>query len=37
MKTSISCKVYLNNCAYKILDKQMIDYFDDNLFELDED
>ena len=28
---------YLDNCAYKVLDKQMIDYLDDNLFETDED
>ena len=25
-------QVYLDNCAYKIVDKQMIDYLDDNLF-----
>ena len=30
-------QVYLDNCAYKIVHKQMIDYFDDNLFETDED
>ena len=30
-------RVYLDNCAYKIVDKQMIDYFDNNLFETDED
>ena len=30
-------QVYLDNCAHKIVDKQMIDYFDDNLFETDED
>ena len=26
-------KVYLNNCAYKIVNKQMTDYFDENVFE----
>ena len=30
-------KVYLDNCAYKILDNQMIDYLGGNLFETDED
>ena len=30
-------QVYLNNCAYKIVDKQMIDYLEDNLSEADED
>ena len=29
-------KGYLDNCAYKIVDKQMIDYFDKNLFETGE-
>ena len=29
-------QVYLDNCAYKIMDKQMRDYVDDNLFETDE-
>ena len=29
-------KVQLDNCAYKIVDKQMIDYPDDNLFETDD-
>ena len=29
-------QVYLDNCAYKIVEKQMIDYFDGNLFETDE-
>ena len=28
---------YLDNCAYKIENKQMIDYLDDDLFETDED
>ena len=27
-------QVYLDNCAYKIVDKQMIDHLDDNLFEM---
>ena len=30
-------QVYIDNCAYKVIDKQMIDYLDDNLFEADED
>ena len=30
-------QVYLDNCAYKIVDKQMIDYLGDNPFEVDED
>ena len=30
-------QVYLNNWAFKIVDKQMEDYFDDNLFETDKD
>ena len=30
-------QVYLGNCVYKILDKQMAGYLDDNLFETDED
>ena len=25
--------VYLDNCAYKIVNKQMTDYFDENVFE----
>ena len=25
--------LYFNNCAYKIVDKEMADYLDDNLFE----
>ena len=29
--------LYLDSCAYKIVDKQMADYLDDNLFETDED
>ena len=34
-ETIITCS--LNNCAYKVVDKQMIDYLDDNLFETDKD
>ena len=30
-------QVYLDNCAYKIVDKQGIDYLDENLFESDEE
>ena len=30
-------QVYLDNCAYKIANKQITDYLDDNLFETDED
>ena len=26
-------QVYLDNCTYKIVNKQMTDYFDENLFE----
>ena len=26
-------KVYLDNCAYKIVNKKMTDYLDENLFE----
>ena len=29
-------QVYLDNCAYRISDKQMIGYLDDNFFETDE-
>ena len=29
-------QVYLDHCAYKIVEKQMTDYLDDNLFETDE-
>ena len=29
-------QLYLDNCAYKILNTQMIDYLDDNLLEFDE-
>ena len=30
MKTKVTC---LDNCTYKITDKQMTDYLEDNLFE----
>ena len=30
-------QVYLDNCAYKIVDKKMKDYLDENLFETDKD
>ena len=30
-------QVYIDNCPYRIVYDQMIDYFDDNLFETDED
>ena len=26
-------EVYLDNCAYKVVNKQMTDYLDENLFE----
>ena len=29
-------QVYLDNCVYKIIDKQMADYLDDNHFKIDE-
>ena len=29
-------QVYLDNCDYKIVDKKIIDYLDDNLFEANE-
>ena len=29
-------QVYLDNCVYKFVDKQITDYLDDNLFETDE-
>ena len=28
--------VYLDNCAYKIVEKQMLDYLDDHFFDSDE-
>ena len=30
-------QIILESCAYKIANKQVIDYLDDNLFEADED
>ena len=30
-------QLYLDNCAYTIVDNQMVDYLDDNLFETDGD
>ena len=30
-------QVYLDNCAYKTIDKQMIDYLHDNPFQTDKD
>ena len=30
-------QVYLDICAYKIVDKQLIDYPDDTIFEADKD
>ena len=30
-------QLHLDNCAHKIIDKQMTYYFDDNIFEPDED
>ena len=30
-------QVYLGNCPYKTIDKQMPDYLNDNFFETDED
>ena len=29
-------QIYLDNCAYRIVDKQIMDYLDDNIFESDE-
>ena len=30
-------QVYFHNCVYKIVDKEMTDYLDDNVFETNED
>ena len=30
-------QVYLDHCAYKIVDKQMTDYLHNNLFKIDKD
>ena len=35
-KNKYYLQVYLDNCAYKIVDKQMIDYLGDYPFETDE-
>ena len=29
-------QVYLDNCAYKVVNTEMVDYLDDNLFETDQ-
>ena len=34
-KNKYYLQVYLDNCTYKIVDKQMIDYVGHNLFETD--
>ena len=34
-KSKYYLQVYLDNCAYEIVDKRMIDYLGDNLFETD--
>ena len=36
-KTKYYLQVYLDNCAYKIIEKQMINYIDENPFETDKD
>ena len=36
-KTKCYLQVYLDNCAYKIIEKQMINYLDENPFETDKD
>ena len=35
-KSKYYLQVYLDNCTYKIVDKQMIDYLDDSLLKADE-
>ena len=35
-KSKYYLQVYLDNCAYKIIIKRMIDYLDGNIFETDE-
>ena len=37
MTTNFYLQLCLDNCVYKIVDKQMINYLDDNLFEADDD
>ena len=34
-KSKYYLQIYLDNCAYKVVDKQMIDCLRDNLFEAD--
>ena len=36
-KNKCYLQVYLDNCLYKIVDKQIVDYLNDNLFEPHED
>ena len=36
-KNKYYLQVYLDNCAYRISNKQMTDYLDDNLFGTDQD
>ena len=36
-KNKYYLQVYLDNCPYKIVDKQTVDYLNDNLFEPHED
>ena len=36
-KNKYYLQVYLNNCAYKIVDRQMINYLGENTFKTDED
>ena len=36
-KNKYYLQVYLDNCPYKIVDKQIVDYLNDNLFEPHED
>ena len=36
MQNKYYLQVYWDNCAYKIIDKQMIDYLNENRFETDE-
>ena len=37
LKNRYYLQVYLDNCAYAIVDKQMTDYLDENLFQGDKD
>ena len=36
-KNKYYLQLYLENCAYEIMDKRMTDHLHDNLFETDED